>query len=121
MGVGLFIPAFDNRVRNARSAAIVNTDRSVLLLLRGVVLVNEQGYDGRHQNGESNRPRKREEVSWSHGYTTSPSTPTIIKAYNDKPPYEGERCRERVSNPRLLVARVHLQIMSIAHHRRLAL
>jgi len=55
------------------------------------------------------------------GCTTPPSAPTIIKAYNDKPPEEGERCRERVSNPRLLVACVHLQIMSIALDRRLAL
>jgi len=66
-------------------------------------------------------PAKEKKSAGLMWYTTSPSTPTIIKAYNDKPPEEGDRCRERVSNPRLLVARVHLQIMSIALHRRLAL
>jgi hypothetical protein len=65
--------------------------RSVLLLLRSVMLVNEQGYDGRHQNGECNGSRKGEEIGWTHVMYNTPSTSTIIKAYNDKPPEKGRK------------------------------
>jgi hypothetical protein len=58
MEVGLSMPALDRRTRNATSAAIVNTGRSILLFLRCVVLVYEQGYDGRYEDYEGKRTRE---------------------------------------------------------------
>ena len=85
IGVGLLMPALDSRVRNARSAAMVNIGRSVLLLLRGIMLVNEQSDDGRYEYRKSDRTSKREELSWRHLIYNITPAHTIIKAYKDKP------------------------------------